>query len=123
MKPLRTNVELKEAQSRTNMLLADMYLILEAHNLGEEMFSKAPRCIVGYLLKTLQPAGLREIVRHQPTIEFNKEMKKQIMPLCEWVTKMLAQYMQWNDNAQTQKQETNNGQRPQRGKTFPLFLV
>ncbi|KAE8996537.1 hypothetical protein PR003_g19814 [Phytophthora rubi] len=64
MKSLRMNVKLKEAQSRMNQLQADMYKILEAHNLGDDMFRKAPRRIVGYLLEALQPVGFREIVRH-----------------------------------------------------------
>ncbi|KAJ8554848.1 hypothetical protein ON010_g9635 [Phytophthora cinnamomi] len=118
MKSLRMNVKWKEAQSRMNQLQADMYKILEAYNLGDDMFRKAPRRIVGYLWEALQPAGFREIVRHQLTMESNKEMKKQIVPFCKWVTTMLAQYMQWNDDARAQKpaSEARPGQRQQRGK-------
>ncbi|GMF29091.1 unnamed protein product [Phytophthora fragariaefolia] len=119
MKSLRMNVKLKEAQSRMNQLQADMYKILEAPNLGDDMFRKAPRRIVGYLLEALQPAGFQEIVRHQLTMESNKESKKQIVPFCKWVTTMLAQYMQWNDDGRAQKpaSEAKPGQRQQRGKS------
>ncbi|KAE8996538.1 hypothetical protein PR002_g19297 [Phytophthora rubi] len=46
-------------------------------------------------------------------------MKKQIVPFCKWVTTMLAQYMQWNDDARAQKpaSEAKPGQRQQRGKS------
>ncbi|KAF4036127.1 hypothetical protein GN244_ATG11835 [Phytophthora infestans] len=50
MKSLRMSTALKEAQSRMNNLQSGMYKNLEAHNLGNEMFAKAPRQIVGCLL-------------------------------------------------------------------------
>ncbi|KAI9998984.1 hypothetical protein PInf_003649 [Phytophthora infestans] len=83
MKSLRMSTALKEAQSRMNSLRSDMYKILDAHNLGNEMFAKAPRQIVRYLLEALQAAGFCDIVRHQLTMESNKEMKKQIVPFCK----------------------------------------
>ncbi|KAL3669360.1 hypothetical protein V7S43_005736 [Phytophthora oleae] len=103
MKALRMDTSLQEAQSRMSRLQGDLYKILEAHNLAEEMFTEAPRRIVGYLLNALEPVGFREIVRHQLTMETNKDKKKQIVPFCKWVTTMLVQYMQWNDTERAYK--------------------
>ncbi|KAF4137082.1 hypothetical protein GN958_ATG13728 [Phytophthora infestans] len=48
-------------------------------------------------------------------------MKKQIVPFCKWVTTMLAQYMQWNEEVHGQKpaNETKAGGRPLKGKPAP----
>ncbi|KAF4036037.1 hypothetical protein GN244_ATG11930 [Phytophthora infestans] len=121
IKSLHMSTALKEAQSRMNKLQSDMYKCFEAHNLGNEMFAKAPRRIVRYLLEALQPAGFRDIVRHQLTMESNKEMKKQTVSFCKWVTTMLAQYMQWNEEARGQKpaSETKAGGRTPKGKPSP----
>ncbi|EGZ22215.1 hypothetical protein PHYSODRAFT_488971, partial [Phytophthora sojae] len=97
MKTLRMDVSLREAPSRMNRLTRDLYVKLEAHILLQEMFTEAPRMIVGYLLEALEPEGFREIFRHQLTLETHKAKKKQIVPFCKWVSGMLEQYMQWND--------------------------
>ncbi|GMF41417.1 unnamed protein product [Phytophthora fragariaefolia] len=106
MKALRMDTTLKEAPSRMSHLQQDLYKILEAHNLTEEMFSEAPRRVVGNLLEALEPQSFRDIVRHQLTLESNKQKKKRVVPFCMWVTIMLEQYMQWNNVARAQKTPT-----------------
>ncbi|KAG3132942.1 hypothetical protein PI124_g19941 [Phytophthora idaei] len=77
-----------------NQLMCDLYVILETHNGLHNFFTEASRRIVGYLLEALEPAGFREIVRHQLTMESNKDKKKQIVPFCKWVFTMLEQYVE-----------------------------
>lgn len=103
MKSLRMDTSLKEAQSRMSRLQNDLYKVLEAHNLSEEMFTEAPRLVIGCLVDALEPA---EIVRHPLTLETNKETN---WLFCKWVTSTLVQYMQWNDIERAQKESSTSG--------------
>ncbi|KAG6599565.1 DEAD-box ATP-dependent RNA helicase 36 [Phytophthora cinnamomi] len=78
MKALRMDTSVQEAQSRMSHL-QDVYKILEAHNLAEEMFTEAPRRIIGYFLDALELVGFRDIIRHQLTMETNKDKNKHIV--------------------------------------------
>lgn len=76
MKALRMDTKLSETAPRMNRLQDDFFKILEVHNLDEEMFAEVPRRIFSYMVEAIEPVGFRDVVKHQLTMESNRDMKK-----------------------------------------------
>ncbi|KAG3077843.1 hypothetical protein PC122_g12969 [Phytophthora cactorum] len=79
MKKLSVDTKLVEAESRVNRLQANMYKILEDHNMVDVMFDREQKKLVKYLVAGLEPATFREEIQRRIDQEQNKRYKSNVI--------------------------------------------
>ncbi|KAG2976925.1 hypothetical protein PC118_g13174 [Phytophthora cactorum] len=94
MKKLSVDTKLVEAESRVNRLQANMYKILEDHNMVDVMFDREQKKLVKYLVAGLEPATFREEIQRRIDQEQNKRYKSNVIEFSKWLTQLLASFMQ-----------------------------
>ncbi|KAG2854218.1 hypothetical protein PC113_g13502 [Phytophthora cactorum] len=93
MKKLSVDTKLVEAESRVNRLQANMYKILEDHNMVDVMFDREQKKLVKYLVAGLEPATFREEIQRRIDQEQNKRYKSNVIEFSKWLTQLLASFM------------------------------
>ncbi|KAJ8525691.1 hypothetical protein ON010_g15423 [Phytophthora cinnamomi] len=91
---LSMDTKLAEAESCVNRLQANMYRILEDHNMVDVMFDREQKKLVKYLVASLEPISFKEIQRRIEQ-EQNKRYKSNVIEFSHWFTELLASFMVW----------------------------
>lgn len=86
---------LAEAESRVNRLQANLYKILENHNMVDIMFQCEQKKLVKYLVASLAPATFKAEVQRRIDQEQNKKYKGDVIEFSRWLTSLLASFMVW----------------------------
>lgn len=95
MKKLAMDTKLAEAESRVNRLQANMYKILEEHNMVDVMFDREQKKLVKYLVAALAPQSFKEEIQRRVNQEQNKAYKSNVIEFSRWLTDLLSTFMMW----------------------------
>ncbi|KAG7386936.1 hypothetical protein PHYBOEH_008435 [Phytophthora boehmeriae] len=89
------DTKLAEAESRVNRLQANMYKILEEHNMVDVMFEQEQKKLVKYLVAALAPMNFEEEIQRRVDQEQNKAYKSNVIEFSRWLTELLSTFMIW----------------------------
>uniref|UniRef100_H3HDZ8 WRKY19-like zinc finger domain-containing protein n=1 Tax=Phytophthora ramorum TaxID=164328 RepID=H3HDZ8_PHYRM len=93
MQKLSMDTTLAEAESRVNRLQANLYKILENHNMVDIMFQREQKKLVKYLVAALAPATFKAEVQRRIDQEQSKKYKGDVIEFSRWLTSLLASFM------------------------------
>ncbi|KAG6585018.1 uncharacterized protein IUM83_08558 [Phytophthora cinnamomi] len=95
MQKLSMDTTLAEAESRVNRLQANLYKILENHNMVDTMFQREQKKLVKYLVAALAPATFKAEVQRRIDQGQNKKYKGDVIEFSRWLASLLASFMVW----------------------------